>query len=163
VAIGDSVLLGAGPALRDQLGFTVLADESRQFSYYVPMIEEWAANGQLDGVETVVIALGTNGTIDEDDAREVLDLLSGVPRVLLVHNFVDRSWASSNNALMDRLAGEFPNAGPSPLYWDVLAADCETWAAASGEGGNCFYSDGIHLDTAGQRYFVQLIGDTLGL
>ena len=24
-------------------------------------------------------------------------------------------------------------------------------------------SDGIHLDTAGQRYYVQLIGDTLGL
>jgi peptidoglycan/LPS O-acetylase OafA/YrhL len=163
VAIGDSVLLGAGPTLRDQLGFTVLADESRQFSYYVPMIEEWAANGQLAGVETVVIALGTNGTIDEDDAREVLDLLSGVPRVLLVHNYVDRSWASGNNALMDRLAGEYPNVGPSPLYWDVLAADCETWAAATGLNGNCFYSDGIHLDSAGQRYFVQLIGDTLGL
>jgi len=163
VAIGDSVLLGAGPTLRDTLGFTVVADESRQFSYYVPTIEQWAASGELQGVEIVVIALGTNGNISEDDAREVLDLLADVPRVLLVHNYVSRSWAASNNALMDRLAGEYPNVGPSPLYWDVLAKDCQTWATNNGLSGNCFYSDNIHLDTAGQRYYVQLIADTLGI
>ncbi|MCC6340448.1 MAG: hypothetical protein IT197_10805 [Acidimicrobiia bacterium] len=152
LAIGDSVMKGAASPLR-AAGFTVDAVESRQFRAYLPVIEQMQAAGQLP--EVVVVHLGTNGTIDEDDADEFFTALADVPVVLVLTIYADRSWVPGNNAVIRSLQGRYPNLLVGD--WAALAPDCQTWAAGQGLPGNCFASDGIHLSADGADYYTVLI------
>ena len=88
LAIGDSVMAGAASPLK-AAGFTVDAAESRQFGDYLPQLQAIVDSGQLP--EVVVVHLGTNGSINEDDARDFFTLLQDVPRVVVLTNWVDRA------------------------------------------------------------------------
>ena len=92
LAIGDSVMAGAASPLK-AAGFTVDAEESRQFGDYLAQLQALVDSGQLP--EVVVVHLGTNGNIDESDAHEFFELLADVPRVIVLTNWVDRSWTES--------------------------------------------------------------------
>ena len=63
-------MAGAASPLK-AAGFTVDAVESRQFGDYLPQLQALKASGQTP--EVVVVHLGTNGNINEDDAREFFD------------------------------------------------------------------------------------------
>ena len=102
-----------------------------------------------------MLALGTNGTIDDDDAAELFGALAPAQHVIVLTMHVDRSWAAGNNELIQSLPGQFPNV--KVLNWDALAAGCVDWAKAQGMTGNCFGSDGFHLSADGADYYVELI------
>jgi peptidoglycan/LPS O-acetylase OafA/YrhL len=159
LAIGDSVMRGAISPLR-AAGFTVDAVESRQFGDYLDALRSLKASGNTPQV--VVVHLGTNGNIDEDDARQFFDLLTDVPRVIVLTLWVDREWIAENNELLIALANDYPNV--DPLYWDGLAPGCEEWAVGRGLEGNCYAAvDGFHLSADGADYYTALIRDFSGV
>jgi hypothetical protein len=147
LALGDSVMLGAAGELTAR-GYTVDAQESRQFSDGRAIVEQLSADGRLGDV--VVVHLGTNGDINPSDLTAMKDALAGVPQVLLLTIDVDRSWTAGNNALILNAASNYPNA--SVLYWADLADSCP---------GDCFQTDGYHLRPDGQKYYAALIDGAL--
>jgi hypothetical protein len=150
LAIGDSVMAGAASPLR-AAGFTVDAVESRQFGDYLPQLQALKASGQTP--EVVVVHLGTNGNINEDDAREFFGLLADVPRVIVLRNWVDRSWTVANNELINAIDAEFDNVTAG--WWDTLAPECP---------GDCFAAvDGFHLSADGADYYTALITEWAGI
>ncbi len=148
-AVGDSVMLGAAPALTDA-GFVVDAHQNRQLADYLPVIQQLAASGRLTG--TVVVHLGTNGGFTSDQLDAFMEALAGVPQVLVLTDHAQRSWIAGNNQHIAALQGTYPNVLVG--NWDALAADCP---------GSCFYDDGIHLRPDGQSYYTALIQSWSGL
>ncbi len=147
LALGDSVMQGAAGELTAR-GYTVDAQESRQFSDGRAIVEQLRADERLGDV--VVVHLGTNGYIDSSDLTAMMDALAEVPQVLLLTIDVEREWTDANNTLILNAAGTYPNA--SALYWADLAASCP---------GDCFASDGFHLSADGQEYYAALIDGAL--
>jgi hydrogenase maturation factor len=143
LALGDSVMLGAAPALAES-GFTVDAVESRDFVNGLDTIEILNTQDRLGDI--VVVHLGTNGTIDDDDMTQMMEALKDVPQVLLVTVDIPRDWTADNNSLIYDAAAAYPNV--SLLDWAGLHDSCP---------GDCFYNDGFHLRPDGQAYYVNLI------
>ena len=147
LALGDSVMLGAAPQLKED-GFTVDAVESRAFVNGLDTILQLNAQGRLGDV--VVVHLGTNGPIGSGDMTRMMDALAGVPQVLLLTIDVPRDYTSDNNSLIYETASAYPNV--SLLDWAGLNDSCP---------GDCFYSDGFHLRPEGQVYYATLIDGAL--
>jgi peptidoglycan/LPS O-acetylase OafA/YrhL len=143
LALGDSVMLGAAPQLKEQ-GFTVDAIESRAFVNGLDTILQLNAQGRLGDV--VVVHLGTNGPIGTGDMTRMMEALAGVPQVLLLTIDVPRDYTSGNNSLIYETAAAYSNV--SLLDWAGLDDSCP---------GDCFYSDGFHLRPDGQVYYASLI------
>ena len=153
LAIGDSVMKGAAPDLQE-LGFTVVAEESRQFDAEVDFVDQIAASGNLP--EVVVVHLGTNGTISDSDATEFFSALQDVPIVLALTIWgPNKPWIEPNNELIRSLPNQFPNVMVG--NWDVFAPDCQQWADSQGMTHACYASDGYHLGANGAEYYSTLI------
>jgi peptidoglycan/LPS O-acetylase OafA/YrhL len=147
-AIGDSVMLGAADELK-AAGFTVDAAESRAFVRGIDVIQALSDRSQLP--QELVIHLGTNGPISNDQMDMMMGLVADVPKVLLIQNVVpDGNYDEDNNLLMINVAGNLPNV--EVLYWDGLAQQCQ---------GDCIYQDGIHLKSTGATYYTTLIETVL--
>ncbi len=147
LALGDSVMLGAAPQLKEQ-GFTVDAVESRQFSNGVDTVQTLQEQGRLGDV--VVLHLGTNGTIGTANMDAMMEAVADVPQVLLLTLDAPVEWVPANNTLIFETAGRYENV--SLLDWAGLTADCP---------GDCFASDGYHLRPDGQAYYAALIDGVL--
>jgi hypothetical protein len=147
LALGDSVMLGAAIELSDQ-GFVVDAVESRQFVDGLGTVQQLQQQDRLG--EVVVVHLGTNGTIDQDDMAAMMASLADVPQVLLLTLDVDRDWIPGNNALIYDTVNRYPNV--DLLDWAGLAAACP---------GDCFAVDGYHLRDDGKQYYAALIDGIL--
>jgi peptidoglycan/LPS O-acetylase OafA/YrhL len=150
IAIGDSVMLGAAPQLKDVLGSDSYVDAhvGRQFKEASSMIDWFAASGKLGQV--VIVHLGNNGTVNADTVDDVLDRLGTVPRVVVVNVRVDRSWQDSVDAT---LAARVP-AHPNAVLLD--------WYAASDGHPEYFYDDGTHLRPDGAAAYAALIKSVVG-
>lgn len=147
-AIGDSVMLGAADELK-AAGFTVDAGESRAFVRGIDVVQALSDRSQLP--QELVIHLGTNGAISNDQMDMMMRLVANVPKVLLIQNVVpDGSYDEDNNLLMINVASSLPNV--EVLYWDGLAQQCQ---------GDCIYQDGIHLKSTGAAYYTALIETVL--
>lgn len=142
LAVGDSVMLGAKPALRER-GFRVDATESRQ-AYSAPALLR-AKGAKLP--TTVVVHLGTNGTFPRDTCRRLVRTAGPERRVFLVTVFADRSWEKGNNAMIRRCAAGFEEGRVSVIDWQRVAKQHPRW----------FYRDGIHLKPAGRLAFARLL------
>lgn len=148
-AIGDSVMLGAKPALQDLIpGIIVNAKVSRQFSTMLQIILRLKARHELP--EEVIIHGGTNGTIEEKPFREMMDALSTCRRVVILNLCVPRTWGKPNNRLIDRIVPEYKNA--------VLV----NWHQACQTHRQLIYKDGIHLrNRQGAMLYAKLIQKAL--
>ncbi|MEW9584170.1 acyltransferase family protein, partial [Paraburkholderia sp. DGU8] len=140
-AVGDSVLLGSSRLLNVMLpGTDVHATVGWQAVNVIAQIKQLIHNNQLR--PAVLVHLGTNGYVTEDQLRKILFLLSDRKRVVLVNTHVPRQWMNANNALFNRVAPEFPN---------VLLAN---WRDVSEGQPSYFVSDGVHLTVKGQRAYI---------
>lgn len=147
-ALGDSVMLGAAPALAAR-GAVVDADVSRQGKAGVDILTALNSAGLLGNV--VVIHLGTNGSISQATYDAMLEQTRGVPLVVVMTIKANRGWTDGSNALIRGLPARWPNV--KVLDWQVDAAACP---------GDCFYDDGIHLTPEGQQYYADLIWRSIG-
>jgi len=140
-AIGDSVLLGSSRLLKATLpGVDVHATMGWQAADVIRQLKALKSADMLRSV--ALIHLGTNGYVTEDQLREILSMLADCKRVVLVNTHVPRRWMEANNALIDRVAPDFPNV--------VVVR----WSDASDDQPDYFVSDGVHLTTIGQRVFI---------
>jgi peptidoglycan/LPS O-acetylase OafA/YrhL len=147
-AVGDSVMLGAAPNLSDR-GAVVDAAVSRQGSTGADILTQLRDAGLLGNA--VVIHLGTNGEMSQTTVDRMMDAVAQVPLVVALTVRADRGWTAGNNALIRALPASRPNV--ILLDWEIESAACP---------GNCFASDGIHLNPPGRAYYTDLIWKALG-
>jgi hypothetical protein len=148
LCIGDSVMLGASPSYMGTLTMcgTVDATESRQMSDGPAVVRSHAPYPS-----TVIIHLGTNGTVNGGDVDAMMQALDGVPTVVLATVQLNggRSWQGQANGEIRAAAGRWPNA---------RLAD---WEAASAGHPEYFSADGIHLSAAGAQAYADTLAAAL--
>jgi hypothetical protein len=145
LAIGDSVMLGAVGQLTRR-GFEVDVAGCRLFSQGLSVLA--ARGGSLPGV--VVIALGTNWTVEHRQVRRALIIL-GRQRVLGLVTPREVGGASSSDQAVMRAAGE-----RWPRRVKVL-----DWVRYSSGHANWFWGDGLHLQPRGARALTRLVAPAL--
>jgi len=146
LGLGDSVMLGASGALQAAIpGIEVDAVVSRQFRE-APGIAYWKSQaGVLPG--TVVVHLGTNGTVQPGTCDELMAVL-GDRRVIIVDLTVPRSWETGNNITLRDCA-----ARDGAAFVD--------WHAVSAGRADLLAPDGFHLNAAGAAAYAAAIAAAL--
>lgn len=143
--VGDSVMLGASPAILGMLPDCVIdAKVSRQVNQ---------AHGVLDSLEsqaairqTVVIGLGTNGPFSTALGQELINRLGSDRTIYWVTVYGrDLSWQEDSNATIRALAEA--NENVHIIDWAQAAAQHPEWICA----------DGIHLSAAGRDGYAGII------
>jgi hypothetical protein len=147
-AFGDSVLLGAAPALAQSLpGVSVDAVEGRQARVVFADIDARRQAGTLGPV--VVIHAGDNGIISQSDLVGLLRRLAGARRIVLLTDRVPRDWQDPNNAV---IAASAHSAGNVVLLdWYKISAKHPEW----------FYPDGLHLRPNGAAAYATLVSNAI--
>ena len=147
-AIGDSVMLGATPILREEFGDSISIDAklNRKLRHAVPIVEELAALGRL-GTEMVVVHLGNNAMFHSDDFDALMEVLADHPNVVFFNVNLDRSWEGPVNRALEDGAARWENA------------TLVDWKAETSGESQYFREDGVHLATPGMRVYAQLIRD----
>ncbi|MEM9745219.1 MAG: hypothetical protein AAF945_00895 [Actinomycetota bacterium] len=144
LAIGDQILLGAADDLT-RLGFVVDADVSRSFDDGLDIISDLIVQNRP--IDSLVIHLGTNGTLNEADVERLQSLVADLPsRVFLVTSATPSDWTAANNERLREVANMNDHVDVVP--WAALAPACI---------GNCTYADDIHLDADGADLYADLI------
>ena len=149
-AIGDSVMLGAKDEMEKSMkGIMVEASESRQIWSGKDVAEELAAKGKLGN--TVILALGTNGTFKKSTARELLDYFGADRTIYWVTAYGSKlSWQDQVNETIEEVGAEYDNV--HILHWDEVGPQHADW----------FYKDGLHLNGAGRKGYAQFLKDNIG-
>ena len=148
-AVGDSVMLGSANYLyRDIDNLTVMdAEVGLQASGAIDILRRRRAMGQLG--DEVIVHIGTNGIVTPRQFEEMMRILSGVRRVVVVNVNVPRVWERPNNEMLAKEVRRYPNA--------VLV----DWYSASVDHPEYFVSDGVHLTIKGERVYAGLISKRL--
>lgn len=144
-AIGDSVMLGAVPSIQKLIpGCVIDAGESRQVIQAGEVIESLDQQGSLGN--TVIIALGTNGSFDLSSGQEIIDRLGRDRDIYWVTVYgTYLQWQDSSNETIYQLSEKNEN---------VHIID---WAGEASSHPEWFYEDGIHLNVSGQEAYADLI------
>ena len=148
--VGDSVMLGALPALQTAMpGCVVDAMTNRQVWDAIGVLNDLDANGQLGS--TVIIGLGTNGYFDQSQGQAVIDRLGPERQIYWVTAYgINLWWQELSNEPIRAIAAANPNV--TLIEWDAYAPGHEDW----------FYSDGIHLVDPGQQAYASMIAEAIG-
>jgi len=142
--IGDSVVLGARDAIQEAMpGAGVDAEVSRMPGAFTGRVKKLNRRDKL--ANTVVIHPASNGVINEEILRKILDPLQDYEKVVVVNASVPRSWEKPNNRLINKITKDYPN---------VVVAD---WNAEADGKSEYFVSDGVHLTKQGAAAFAELI------
>jgi peptidoglycan/LPS O-acetylase OafA/YrhL len=140
LAVGASVMVAAQSALGRHA--TVDAAVGRQPRDVIARLERYRRAGRLPS--RVVVQLGENGPVWDDDVRALRRSLRGVERVVIVNVRVPRSWVAEVNQTLNRAADGWPQAR------------LVDWYRASARGG-VLYDDETHPTLAGQRVYARLV------
>lgn len=126
-AVGDSVMLASAPELAEAFPeIWIDAAVSRGMGAGVEITSELAAQGELR--EVLVVGLGTNGPVDNEDLNELLRVADG-RRMVLVNAYADRWWVPEVNQQLADFADAHRGvtladwAGTIPAVPDGLAGD----------------------------------------
>jgi hypothetical protein len=142
--LGDSVVLGARDAITEAMpGAGVDAEVSRMPGAFTGRVKKLNRRDKL--ANTVVIHPASNGVINEEILRKILDPLQDYEKVVIVNASVPRSWEKPNNRLINKITKDYPN---------VVVAD---WNAEADGKSEYFVSDGVHLTKQGAAAFAELI------
>jgi peptidoglycan/LPS O-acetylase OafA/YrhL len=140
---GDSVILGIKSALaKSHTVSLVNAHVGRQAPELLQAILHDRASAP-DG--PVVLNMGNNNALTEQQVVDILDALRNEKKVILVNTAVPRPWRDGNNQLISRI---------SARYFNVRVID---WAAISEGHPEYFAPDGVHLVPTGVAVYVEEI------
>jgi peptidoglycan/LPS O-acetylase OafA/YrhL len=143
LAVGDSVMLGAAPALDSALGRNLRIDAvvSRQATTTIDRLAEYRAAGSLP--QRVIVHIGDNGPVYYADIQHLKAVLRGVPLVVIVNVRVDTSWQSEvDDELRYAVRG----------WHEATIAD---WLDAS--TNPALLADGTHTTPDGAKIFAAVI------
>ena len=143
VFIGDSVLEMTKIELEKKYPNAIIDVKiGRQFSELAGLLTEFKNSGKLG--KTVVIALGTNGPILDEDAKKAMAILEGHD-VYFVNSVVARPWEKRVNREIANIAKNYGN---------VKIIDWYSYAKGEKE---YFYKDGVHPKPAAAKKYVNLV------
>ena len=139
---GDSVILGIRFELdnRQPIGL-INARVGRQATELLEVIANDKAN-MSDA--TIVLNLGNNNKLTEEQVVAIFEEIKNQPRIVVVNTAVPRAWRDENNALIAQ-------------YASIYRAYLVDWAAVSDGHPEYFAPDGVHLVPAGVRAYVDAI------
>lgn len=143
LAIGDSVMLLALPDLT-AAGFAVDAHGCRQFTEGIEVIRERRLAGRLPRL--VVVALGADAAITEEQIAEALDAL-GAGRTLGLVVPLETDGVESEDATVVRSAGKRFPGRVRVLDWPKFSRGHRDW----------FQPDHLHLTYRGAAAYARLI------
>jgi hypothetical protein len=150
-AIGDSVMIDAGPALRRTLpSVTIDAAVNRSAIPGPALLLTLARSGRLGSA--IVIDLGTNGGMSAAAIGEMLDVAAGRRVVMVTSHCGYCSWTEAGNAIVR--AACTPRRNCMVADWDALARAHPMW----------FGGDGVHMPVGGEGAdaYAQLVRTRLG-
>ncbi len=137
---GDSVILGIKSVLADAHPVSLVnARVGRQADELLTEIVRDLPNAPTG---PVVLNLGNNNALSEDQVVAILDALKGQSKVVLVNTAVPRPWRDGNNELISRVSARYSN---------VRVVD---WASLSEGHPEYFAPDGVHLVPSGVSVYV---------
>jgi hypothetical protein len=145
LVFGDSVVLGASRYLRAGHETEVEFDSEvgRTSSTALPHLRKLASTNKLRRV--MILHLGNNGWLYEEQVHEIMALLAHVERVIFINAHVPKRWGPRNNATLATALAQHPNA---------ILID---WAKASEKHREWFGSDDLHLTHSGAEAFAALV------
>ena len=142
--IGDSVTIDIQPYLQQALpSVQVDGKVGRQWGTGTAILAALGAQGRLP--PTVVVDLGTNGTVTADQFDSMMGVLGPQRHVVFVTVKVPRVWEDGDNGVLLEGVARYPNA--------VLA----DWHSLSQGHLEWFYRDGYHLTPWGSQLLAALI------
>ena len=149
VMLGDSVLLSASEELLNIYPDAIIdAEVSRQIYQEQGPYKQYLSEGKVHN--TIIMALGTNGTLTSDEVESSLELIGDNHSILWVNNYCpEDSWQDSNNAYLQEIAQSHKNV--TIVDWYSLISQHPEW----------LYEDGVHPNEDGQVQYAQLIQSTL--
>ena len=151
VAFGESVMLGAKTIL-DARGIDTFAEVSKGPTWELEQLQLAKTHYRI--TRGVVIQLGTNGTVTQQEYEAMLAELSDVPRVVVMTVKAPKPWIDGNNAIIRSLPATHPNV--VVLDWEARAAEISGHLSAS--------DGGIHLsDDTAKQFYLTIIEQALGL
>lgn len=140
-------MLGAAPNLAER-GLLVDAEIGRQIADILPAVEELGRQRTVPGI--VVVHLGTNGSLGEQELESFFQALERVPRVIVLNVHADRDYVTRNNERIAALSERFDNV--EVIDWNTLATEYF---------GSCLAGDGIHLSNTGKAWYARLVFDQI--
>lgn len=153
-AIGDSVMLGASPALRKDLpNIYIDAKVSRYVGDGLAIAEDMDRKGRLGNV--VLIGLGTNGPLTgyyEPQTKALLDFLTKNPnrQVFWVNDYAPSvSWEKGNNQYLEQLAKQYKNL--TIINWYTPVSQHPEWLS----------KDGIHPNDLGIKEYATIVKEAM--
>lgn len=143
--VGDSVMLGASPAILAVMPDCVIdAKVSRQVIQADSVLDSLEQQNLLR--QTVVIALGTNGPFGVEKGQELIDRLGSGRTIYWVTAYgTNLVWQEESNATIRQLA---------EMNENVYIID---WAQAVSGHTEWLCSDGIHLSAEGRGGYAGII------
>ena len=112
-----------GALQTDIPGVEVTAKVSRWWTTGETILQGLRSHDALGAV--VIVGLGTNGPVTSAQFDSMMALLSGASRVVFVNNRVDRTWQTSNNAVIAQGVARYPRA--VLVDWYALAVRHPGW------------------------------------
>ena len=100
------------------------------------------ANGR--NPEVVVFSLGSNGPLDDDIVKQVIELAGNRP-VFWVNNRMPDDFMYANNEVLARVCDQYPNA--TLVDWFGESAGHDEW----------FWNDGEHIRPEGCEAFMEML------
>jgi hypothetical protein len=145
LAVGDSVMLSAKPALEQASGGRIFVDAAigRQVEEGLMVLEQYRQNGTFGQVSALVVHLGTNGVMTDDLFNQLAEITKDVPRVVVLNVRVPKSWEGQSNAAIN---------GGTTRFGFMRLAD---WYAESGRPG-MLANDGVHPSHEGARAYAYI-------
>jgi lysophospholipase L1-like esterase len=148
-ALGDSVMLGSKEELEKRIGpGTVDATVSRQFLHSPDLVRDLLARPVPPQV--IVIALGTNGPVQERHFEELMEVAADVPRMVFVNAHVPtRDWEAETNRQLAAGVERYDNA--------VLV----DWFTPTEGRSDLFAPDNFHPTPAGRVIYAELVAEAI--
>lgn len=142
-AIGDSVMLASAPELRSTFpGIAVDATVSRSMGAGAGIVADQSAGGALRDV--IVLGLGTNGPVPQEQLQAVLSASAGRD-IVLVNAHAVRDWIPGVNQTLADFAAQHRGV--------VLA----NWDSAIAEHPDYLAGDGIHPGSSGGQIYADTV------
>ena len=142
--IGDSVSLRAEDVFYETFpDGRIDAAKNRQFEGGIEAFDWYEQEGYTAPI--IVIALGTNGPVDDEMVDELMDGVKDDQTVVFINTRSTTSWVTSTNTALSNAASRYDN---------VRLID---WYSYSSGRSDLFDGDGTHLSASGSEEYVQLI------
>ncbi|MDQ2727707.1 MAG: acyltransferase [Actinomycetota bacterium] len=151
LAIGDSVMLGCSGALQNRFGaqLTVDAAVDRHVDQGIDRLRAYKGSGRLPHYRTLVIGLGTNGPMTTAMFDQIAALAAGIPNIIFITTYDDRSWVSSTNSVLTQGVASHPG---TKLF---------DWYSVANSNPSLLGPDDIHPRLAGIETYANLLLATL--